>query len=162
MLKPKRTSLQSIQRKAWDSRWWRESTTDRGRLLWFHLLSGPHLDASQAPGLLRARKAQIAEELDWSVEQTGLALRELEDAEQIKLDEPHSLILLPALIDCSLPDNPNMAKAALRSYLFYPECELRDQAAGYFSKQTAALGAGFKAAVDDFMVEASQACEEFV
>jgi hypothetical protein len=159
-MKSKRITLQEVQRAAWDAQWWRDLRSANARLLWFHLLTGPHLDASPAPGLLSVRQVQIADEMGWSDDDTRAALELLETAEQIRVDGDNRLILMRASMLCNLPDNPNMAKSALRSYLQYPACPLRDEAIEIFSDMTQALGGGFKSTVDAFRKEFSETAAE--
>lgn len=159
-MKLKRTTLQDVQRAAWDAQWWRDLPEDRARLLWFHLLTGPHIDGSPAPGLLVVRAVQIADEMGWDAESTQAALNHLENAGQIRVDATNRLVFMPASMLCNLPDNPNMAKAALRAYLQYTECPLRDESIETFAALTESLGISFKSAVDAFRKEFSEMATE--
>lgn len=154
MIKPKRISLQDIQRASWDAKWWRGATT-KAKLLWFYLLSWPRHDSSPAPGLLFLRLVQIGYEMGWAEHEVPSIVNELVQAQQISVDIENHLILVPALIECGLPDNRNMAKAALRDYLVYPDCALRDDAIRYFAELSSSLGGGFKSVVEDFTQEFS-------
>lgn len=97
-----------------------------GKGLWFFLLTGPH--TGQVPGLFRAGRAAMAEELEWEVEDFDKAFQEVSDQGMAKADFKARLVWLPKAIQHNRPESPNVVKSWRSAIDLLPECDLKDEA----------------------------------
>ena len=67
-----------------------------GQGLWFFLLTGPNTTA--IPGLFRAGRAAMAEELNWELEAFDEAFQEVFEQGMVKADFKAKLVWLPKAI----------------------------------------------------------------
>ncbi len=115
-----------------------------GQGLWFFLLTGPH--TGPIPGLFRAGRAAMAEELGWSPETFDEAFREVSEQGMAKADFVARLMWLPNAIKHNKPESPNVVKSWAPEFDLLPECPLKLEALEAIKAFVCALGPGFSGA----------------
>jgi hypothetical protein len=100
--------------------------SDDAKLLWVHLLTGPHTTA--LPGLSVAGKAQIAEALTWEAEAFEERFQEIADQGMARADWSARVVWLPNAARHNPPDNPNVVSGWLTLLAMVPECDLKREA----------------------------------
>ena len=109
-----------------------------GQGLWFFLLTGPH--TGPIPGLFRAGKAALAEDIGWDQRSFDKAFRELTTAGMVKADFKAKLVWLPKAIHYNSPESPNVVKAWAKEVALLPECLLLTEAASFIGGYLEGLG----------------------
>ena len=112
-----------------------------GQGLWFFLLTGPHTTA--IPGLFRAGRAAMAEELGWDQEAFDEAFQEVFDKGMAKADFKARLVWLPNAIRHNKPESPNVVKSWRAEVDLLPECQLKNEAILAISEYLEGLGESF-------------------
>ena len=97
-----------------------------GQSLWFYLLSGPH--TSIIPGLFKARRGGIAEELAWTLEAFDAAFNEIASQQMAEADWQAGVVWIPNAIKCNPPQSPNVITAWRKEWPLIPECDLKTKA----------------------------------
>ena len=97
-----------------------------GQGLWLYLMTGPHTIA--IPGLFRAGRAGLAEELGWPVEAFDGAFQELLAQGMVKADFDHRVVWLPNAIKHNKPQSPNVVTSWAAGLELIPECGLKTAA----------------------------------
>lgn len=97
-----------------------------GRGLWLFLMTGPH--TSQVPGLFRAGRLAMAEELEWSPEQFDERFAELFEKGMAKADFKARIVWLPNALKHNPPENPNVVKSWRDEIDLLPDCPLKAEA----------------------------------
>jgi hypothetical protein len=97
-----------------------------GQGLWFYLITGPHTTA--IPGLFRAGRAAMAEELGWPQEGFNCAFQEILDQGMAKADFENRVVWLPNAIKHNKPASPNVVTSWAAELDLIPECELKSEA----------------------------------
>src|SRR5580704_2041307 len=97
-----------------------------GQGLWFYLITGPHTTA--VPGLFRAGRAAIAEELGWPPEAFNHAFQEVLDQGMAKADFENRVVWLPNAIKHNKPASPNVVTSWAAELDLIPECALKSEA----------------------------------
>ena len=97
-----------------------------GQGLWFFLLTGPH--TGPIPGLFRAGRAAMAEELDWDQEDFDKAFTEVSEQGMAKADFKVRLVWLPKAIRYNKPESPNVVRGWRVELDLLPECDLKREA----------------------------------
>lgn len=115
-----------------------------GQGLWFFLLTGPH--TGPIPGLFRAGRAAMAEELGWPLEAFDKAFREVSQQGMAKADFVARLVWLPNAIKHNKPESPNVVKSWAPEFDLLPECPLKLEALEAIKSFVCALGPGFSGA----------------
>ena len=115
-----------------------------GQGLWFFLLTGPH--TGPIPGLFRAGRAAMAEELGWPLEAFDEAFREVSEQGMAKADFVARLVWLPNAIKHNKPESPNVVKSWSTEFDLLPECPLKLEALEALKTFICALGPGFSGA----------------
>lgn len=121
-----------------------------GQGLWFFLLTGPHTTA--IPGLFRAGRAAMAEELNWEQEDFDEAFREVSDKGMAKADFKAKLVWLPNAIRHNKPESPNVVRGWRVELDLLPECELKREAMVGIRKALERAGASFVKAFDELLM----------
>jgi len=116
-----------------------------GRALWLFLLTGPH--TGPIPGLFRAGRASMAEELEWSLEAFDERFRELCAEGMVNADFKARLVWLPNAIKHNPPDNPNVVKSWVQEVDLLPECDLKTEALASIRGYLETRGEAFVAAL---------------
>lgn len=115
--------------------------------LWFFLLTGPH--TSQIPGLFRAGRAAMAEELGWSLEAFSEAFREVSEQGMAKADFDARLVWLPKALRHNKPESPNVVRSWRAELDLMPECDLKFEALRAIRAQLAEYGEPYVAAFSE-------------
>ena len=115
-----------------------------GQGLWFFLLTGPH--TGPIPGLFRAGRAAMAEELGWPPEAFDEAFAEVSSHGMAKADFVARLVWLPNAIKHNKPESPNVVKSWSTEFDLLPECALKQEAMDALKAFVCALGPGFSGA----------------
>lgn len=97
-----------------------------GQSLWFFLLTGPH--TGPIPGMFRAGRAAMAEELGWPQEAFDKAFQEAFQLGMVKADFKARFVWLPNAIKHNKPESPNVVKSWGREFDLLPECRLKEEA----------------------------------
>ena len=109
-----------------------------GQGLWFFLLTGPH--TGPIPGLFRAGRAAMAEELDWDLEAFDKAFGEVLGQGMAKADFKARLVWLPNALKHNKPESPNVVRSWRDELDALPECDLKNEAVASISEQLRAFG----------------------
>ncbi len=112
-----------------------------GQGLCFFLLTGPH--TGPIPGLFRAGRAAMAEELGWPLEAFDEAFREVSEQGMAKADFAARLMWLPNAIKHNKPESPNVVKSWSAEFDLLPECPLKLEALEAIKTFVCSLGPGF-------------------
>lgn len=97
-----------------------------GQSLFIYLLTGPFTGI--IPGLYKAGRAAMAEELGWEVEAFDLALGEVIGLGMAKADLQARVFWLPNAVKHNPPASINVVKSWARSYELLPNCQLKFEA----------------------------------
>lgn len=118
-----------------------------GQGLWLFLVTGPH--TGPIPGLFRAGRASMAEELDWDQEAFDKAFQEAFREGMVKADFKARLVWLPNAIKHNRPESPNVVKSWAAEFDLLPECDLKREAFEALKASVHALGEAFGKAFDE-------------
>lgn len=97
-----------------------------GQGLWLYLLTGPH--TGPIPGLFRAGRAAMAEELGWDQQAFDKAFAEALAEGLVKADLKARVMWLPNAIKYNKPESPNVVKSWAAEFDLIPECDLKREA----------------------------------
>lgn len=97
-----------------------------GKGLWLFLITGPH--TSPIPGLFRAGRAGMAEELDWSTEAFDQAFAEVLKEGMAEADWEGRVVWLPNALKHNMPESPNVVLSWGTEWDLIPECDLKAKA----------------------------------
>ncbi len=97
-----------------------------GQGLWFFLLTGPH--TGPVPGLFRAGRAGMAEELGWRIEDFDEAFGEVLREGLAKANFGARLVWLPKAVKHNKPESPNVVRGWRVELDLLPECDLKWEA----------------------------------
>lgn len=97
-----------------------------GQSLFFYLLTGPFTGI--IPGLYKAGRAAMAEELGWEVEAFDLALGEVLALGMAKVDLKARVFWLPNAVKHNPPASINVVKSWARAFELLPDCQLKYEA----------------------------------
>lgn len=112
-----------------------------GQGLWVFLLTGPH--TGPIPGLFRAGRAAMAEELDWDLEAFDEAFAEAFQQGMVEADWKAKVVWIPNAIHCNRPESPNVVTSWGSEWDLIPECDLKREAYEVLKASISALGEGF-------------------
>ena len=118
-----------------------------GQGLWLYLLTGPH--TGPIPGLFRAGRAAMAEDLDWEPAAFDKAFAEAFQQGMVKADWKAKLVWIPNAIRCNPPASPNVVKSWTKYWGLLPECDLKREAFESLRAAVSGLGEAFAKAFDD-------------
>lgn len=97
-----------------------------GQGLWFFLLTGPH--TGPIPGLFRAGRGQMADELGWDLEAFDEAFGEVFAQGMAEADFKAKLVWLPKALKHNPPESPNVVRSWRVELDLLPECDLKRKA----------------------------------
>lgn len=135
-----------VQVKTWTDDNFRELSS-MAKLLWFFLLTGPQ--TGPIPGLYRAGRAAMAEELEWPLEDFYTHYAELEARGMVRADWKARLVWLPNAMKHNQPESPNVVKSWRAELALLPECALKLEALAHIRQTVANMGLAFLAAFDE-------------
>lgn len=117
-----------------------------GQSLWLFLLTGPH--TGSLPGLFRAGRLSMSEDLEWLPERFDESFEELSREGMAKADWKARVVWIPNAIKHNPPANPNVVKSWKQQFDLIPECPLKLEAWETLSKAVRPMGEGFAGAFD--------------
>ncbi len=119
------TEMQMSKYRKIEARIWNDAKfnklSDDAKLLFFFLLSHPHLTAL---GAMRATPSGLANELNWTEKAFREAFGELLQKHMVKASEKACFIWLPNFLKYNKPENPNVVKSWDKWLEYLPECSL--------------------------------------
>lgn len=118
-----------------------------GQGLWLFLITGPH--TGPIPGLFRAGRAAMAEELDWELEAFDKAFQEAFQQGMVKADFKARVMWLPSAIKHNKPESPNVVKSWATEFDLIPECDLKREAFESLKASIHALGEAYAKAFNE-------------
>jgi hypothetical protein len=118
-----------------------------GQGLWLFLITGPH--TGPIPGLFRAGRAAMAEELDWDLEAFDKAFQEVFQQGMVKADFKARVMWVPNAIKHNRPESPNVVKSWAAEFDLIPECDLKREALEHLRASVHALGEAFGKAFNE-------------
>lgn len=124
-----------------------------GRGLFLYLRTGPHTGA--IPGLFRAGRAGLAEELEWDVEAFDEAMGEVISQGLAKADFKAKVVWLPGEFRHNRPESLNVVKNWASAASLVPECDLKREAIGALKAGLRTMGEAFAKAWDEASAEPS-------
>lgn len=122
-----------------------------GQSLWFFLLTGPH--TGPIPGLFRAGRAAMAEELDWPLEAFDEAFGEAFQEGMAKADFKARLVFLPNAIKHNRPESPNVVRGWRSELSLLPECDLKNEAIAHLMAELENMGEPYARALSEALGE---------
>jgi len=123
-----------------------------GQSLWFFLLTGPF--TGPIPGMFRAGKAAMAEELGWSIEAFDKAFQEVLTQGMARADFNAKFVWLPNAIKHNKPESPNVVRSWGKEFDLLPECDLKIAALIELKAFVDGLSAAYKKAFEEAFLEA--------
>lgn len=140
-----------IEVRTWSDEKFRELSAipPSGQGLWFFLLTGPHTTA--IPGLFRAGRAAMAEELNWEQEAFDEAFLEVSNQGMAKADFKAKLVWLPKAIQHNKPESPNVVRGWRVELDLLPECDLKREAMEGIREALEAAGPSYVEAFDEVL-----------
>lgn len=124
-----------------------------GQGLWLFLITGPH--TGPIPGLFRAGRAAMAEELGWEIEDFDKAFGEAFQQGMVKADFKARVVWVPKAIRHNKPESPNVVRSWGTEFDLIPECDLKGEAFEALKASIHALGESFGKAFDETLGKAS-------
>lgn len=118
-----------------------------GQGLWLFLITGPH--TGPIPGLFRAGRAAMAEELDWEIEAFDKAFQEVFQQGMVKADFKARVMWVPKAIKHNKPESPNVVRSWATEFDLIPECDLKREAFEALKASIHALGEPYAKAFDE-------------
>lgn len=127
-----------------------------GQGLWLYLITGPL--SGGVPGLFRAGRAMLAEELQWSLEAFDKAFDEAFVLGMVKADFTARVVWVPKAITYNRPESPNVVKYWGSEFDLIPECDLKYEALAaikaFVSTLDESFGKAFREAFEKTSVKA--------
>jgi hypothetical protein len=99
--------------------------SERAKLLWFYLLTGPQ--TRPVPGVVVAGPRAMAEELGWSDEAFQKAFGEVLAKGMARASAKDRLVWLPNAYRYNRPESPNVVKGWAKAWPTINECPLKDE-----------------------------------
>lgn len=124
-----------------------------GQGLWLFLITGPH--TGPIPGLFRAGRAAMAEELGWEVEAFDQAFGEAFQQGMVEADFKARVMWIPQAIKHNKPESPNVVKSWATEFDLIPECDLKWKAFEALKSSIHALGEAYGKAFDETFAKPS-------
>lgn len=118
-----------------------------GQGLWLFLITGPH--TGPIPGLFRAGRAAMAEELGWELEAFDKAFGEAFRQGMVEADFKSRVVWVPKAISHNRPESPNVVRSWRSELDQIPECDLKRGAIENLRAFVYGLGEGFAKAFDE-------------
>ena len=145
-----------IEVKTWTDERFRDLSPIQpsGQGLWFFLLTGPH--TGPIPGLFRAGRAAMAEELDWDIEAFDKAFQEVSQKGMAKADFKSRLVWLPNALKHNKPESPNVVRSWRVELDLLPECGLKNEAIARIREALESIGQPYVQAFDEVLCGGSK------
>jgi hypothetical protein len=117
-----------------------------GQGLWIYLLTGSH--TGPIPGLFRAGRAALAEDLEWTQEAFDKAFQEIFALGMVKADWKARVVWIQNAIKCNPPQSPNVVTSWGGEWQLIPECALKGGAYQVLKSCAYECGESFREAFD--------------
>ena len=117
--------------------------SDRARLVFFMLLTHPHMTAL---GGMRATIPGLAAEMGWDEEAFREAFREVSSKGMAEHDPKACLVWLPRFLRYNPPESPNVIKAWANADELIPECQLKTRVIAAAKAFAEGMGKAFREA----------------
>ena len=124
-----------------------------GQGLWLYLITGPH--TGPIPGLFRAGRAGMAEDLNWELEAFDEAFGEAFAQGMVEADFKARVVWVPNAIKHNRPESPNVVRSWSSEFDLIPECDLKRKAYESLKASIHALGEAFAKAFDESFAKPS-------
>jgi hypothetical protein len=124
-----------------------------GQGLWLFLITGPH--TGPIPGLFRAGRAAMAEELGWGMEAFDKAFGEAFRQGMVEADFTARVMWVPRAISHNKPESPNVVRSWAAEFDLIPECDLKWRAFEALKASIHALGEAYGKAFDETFAKPS-------
>ncbi|MCY1169047.1 hypothetical protein D9M73_90610 [compost metagenome] len=118
-----------------------------GQGLFLFLITGPH--TGPVPGLFRAGRAAMAEELGWEIEAFDQAFQEAFRQGLVVADFKARVMWVPNAIKHNKPESPNVVRSWAAEFDLIPECDLKRIAFDALKSSIHALGEAYGKAFDE-------------
>jgi hypothetical protein len=118
-----------------------------GQGLYLYLITGPH--TGPIPGLFKAGRAALAEDLGWEIEAFDEAFAEVLRQGLAKADFKAKVVWLPDAISVNRPESPNVVRSWAGEFDLIPECDLKREAYQALRASIHAVGEAFGKAFDE-------------
>lgn len=118
-----------------------------GQGLFLFLITGPH--TGPVPGLFRAGRAAMAEELGWEIEAFDQAFQEAFRQGLVIADFKARVMWVPNAIRHNKPESPNVVRSWAAEFDLIPECDLKRMAFKSLKASIHALGEAYGKAFDE-------------
>jgi hypothetical protein len=128
-----------------------------GQGLWLYLITGPH--TTSIPGLFRAGRAALAEELGWSQEAFAEAFAEVFREGMVKADWNNRVVWIPNAIRHNEPASPNVVRSWKAELDLIPECELKSEAIAGISGALTTMNPAFLEAFEALRDQGKTSCK---
>jgi hypothetical protein len=115
-----------------------------GQGLWLYLITGPH--TISIPGLFRAGRAALAEELGWPQEAFDKAFAEVFEQGMAKADWSNRVVWIPNAVKHNKPASPNVITSWAAELELIPECDLKTEAMQGIAEALLSLNPAFSEA----------------
>jgi hypothetical protein len=114
--------------RTWTDKKFRELSpmVPSGQGLWLYLILGPQ--TSNIPGLFEASQVDMADRLEWTLEDFRRCWSEIEAKGMAKADWRARLVWLPRATEYNRPESPNVVVSWANIFDELPECDLKDEA----------------------------------
>ena len=120
-----------------------------GQGLWLFLLTGPC--TGPIPGLFKAGRAAMAEELGWSQEAFDEAFLEVSEQGMAVADFEARLMWLPNSLRYNKPESPNVVRSWRTELDLLPECELKRRAIESMREALGEFGSSYVEALNSIL-----------
>lgn len=153
--KPAKGRYRKVEVKTWGDEKFRALTPipPCGQGLWLYLITGPH--TGPIPGLFRAGRAGMAEDLDWELEAFDEAFGEAFAQGMVEADFKARVVWVPNAIKHNRPESPNVVRSWSSEFDLIPECDLKRKAYESLKASIHALGEAFAKAFDESFAKPS-------
>ncbi len=118
-----------------------------GQGLWLFLITSPH--TGPIPGLFRAGRAAMAEELGWELEDFQEAFQEAFREGMVEADFKARVVWVPNAIRHNKPESPNVVRSWAAEFDLIPECPLKWKALEALKASIHAIGEAYAKAFDE-------------
>lgn len=123
-----------------------------GQGLWLYLITGPQ--TGPIPGLFKAGRAGMAEELGWELEDFDKAFQEVCQQGMAQADFKARVMWIPNAILHNKPASPNVVRGWANHFDLIPECDLKRKALKSLQASVHAVGEPFGKAFDEAFAKA--------
>lgn len=153
--KAPRSRYRKVEVKTWGDEKFRALTPipPCGQGLWLYLITGPH--TGPIPGLFRAGRAAMAEDLGWELEAFDEAFGEAFRQGMAEADFKARVVWVPKAIKHNKPESPNVVRSWASEFDLVPECDLKRTAYEHLKASIHALGEAYGKAFDESFVKPS-------